>query len=68
VLNVRPKGFGSVKATGKLLPTLVVFLVAVAISSSVSEFFFGYYPALTIIAALLISSPFVYLMWWDTLS
>ena len=56
------------KTVVKFFATIIVFLVAVAISSAATQFFFGYYPALTMIAALLISSPFVFLMWRDRLS
>ena len=55
------------KTVGKAIATIVVFFVAVAISNAVFERFVGYYPALTIIAALLITSPFVFLMWRDRL-
>ena len=56
------------KTVVKFFATIIVFLVAVAISSAATQFFFGYYPALAMIAALLISSPFVFLMWRDRLS
>ena len=53
------------KTVGKAIATIAVFIAAIAISSAVFDHFFGYYPALTTIAALLITSPFAFLMWRD---
>ena len=53
----------------KLVVTVVALLVAVAIASTAFEFFFGYrYPALIIVTALAIVSPFVFLIWRDRLT
>jgi hypothetical protein len=53
-------------AVWKIAITLVVFLVAIMIASFALEFFLGHpYPAWTIIAALVLMSPVVYLLWPD---
>jgi len=49
--------------------TLIAFLVAIGIASTVFQIFLDHsYPAWTMIAALVIVSPLVFLLWRDRLS
>lgn len=53
----------------KIVITVVAFIVAIGIASAVFDFFFGHrYPAWTVIAALIIVSPVVFVLWRDKLS
>ena len=53
----------------KIAITLIAFLVAIGIASIVFQIFFNHsYPAWTMIAALAIISPLVFLLWRDRFS
>ena len=52
----------------KIAMTVVAFLVAVGIASAAFQLFLGHhYPAWTVIAALVLASPVMILLWADRL-
>jgi hypothetical protein len=56
-------------AAWKIVITVVAFFAAIWIASFALEFFMGHsYPAWTVIAALVIVSPVVVLLWRDRFS
>ena len=53
----------------KLIVTILAFLVAVGIASAAFTLLLGHiYPAWTMITALVIASPVVFLLWHDRLT
>jgi uncharacterized membrane protein YjjP (DUF1212 family) len=53
----------------KIVITVVAFIVVIGIASAAFDFFLGHrYPAWTVIAALIIVSPLVFVLWRDKLS
>jgi hypothetical protein len=53
----------------KFVITVVAFIAAIGIASAALDFFLGHrYPAWTIIVALMIVSPVVFVLWRDKLS
>ncbi len=57
------------KIAWKIVITIIAFLAAIWIASFALELFMGRsYPAWTVIAALVIVSPIVVLLWRDRLS
>ena len=57
------------KIIGKIVVTVIALLVAIATASVAFEIFFGNRPpALIMVAALVIVSPIIFLIWRDRLS
>jgi uncharacterized membrane protein YjjP (DUF1212 family) len=53
----------------KVVITVVAFFVAVGIASAALDFFMGHrYPAWTIVVALVIVSPLLFVLWRDRFS